>query len=438
MKHIVVFGAGKSATCLIEYLITTVQANNWQLTVADNNLATARSKTGDAPHTRAVAIDVEDDTSRSSLITTASLVISLLPPSLHYFVAKDCVELGKHLLTASYIDERIAALAPQIENKGLLFLCEMGLDPGIDHMSAMQLIHRIKASGSRITAFKSHCGGLVAPENDDNPWHYKISWNPRNVVLAGKAGALFKEDGREIHLPYEQLFDPNRGVNIPELGFLAWYPNRDSLSYIPVYQLEEASTFIRTTLRYPGFCFGWKNLIDLKLTDETGQYQTDGMTLQQFFHQHFAAHKAAATAAGQMHEGNLFMQQLRFLGMDDNHTQINKGTCSTADVLQFALEKKLVLGKDDKDMIVMLHEITYETAAGISNTISSTLIVKGKDQLHTAMAKTVGLPLGIAAKLILQGKIQLTGLHIPIIEAIYEPVLEELEQHGIVFNEHIS
>jgi saccharopine dehydrogenase-like NADP-dependent oxidoreductase len=502
MKHIVVFGAGKSATCLIEYLTTTVQANNWQLTVADSNLAAARSKTGDAPHTQAVAINVEDDASRSALITTASLVISLLPPSLHYLVAKDCVELGKHLLTASYIDDRIAALAPQIENKKLLFLCEMGLDPGIDHMSAMQLIHRIKASGCRITSFKSHCGGLVAPENDDNPWHYKISWNPRNVVMAGKTGAIFKEDGNEIHLPYEQLFDPNRGVNIPGLGFLAWYPNRDSLSYIPVYQLEEATTFIRTTLRYPEFCFGWKNIIELKLTDETEQYQTDGMTLQQFFHQHFTTHgfsewiekqltarfaqtkqlleklqqlleaekevneddrkglqdfmmvddngqlldinldevktKAAATVAGQMHEANLSMKQLFFLGMDDKDTLINKGTCSTADVLQFALENKLVLGKEDKDMIVMLHEITYETADGISNTISSTLIVKGQDQLRTAMAKTVGLPLGIAAKLILQEKIQLTGLHIPIIEAIYEPVLEELKQHGIVFIEHIS
>lgn len=502
MKHIVVFGAGKSATCLIEYLTATVQANNWQLTVADNNLSLARSKTGDAPHTRAVAINVENGSDRSALIATASLVISLLPPSLHFLVAKDCVELGKHLLTASYVDERIAALAPQIQNKGLLFLCEMGLDPGIDHMSAMQLIHRIKASGGRITSFRSHCGGLVAPENDDNPWHYKISWNPRNVVLAGKGGAIFKDNQEKIHLPYEQLFDASRVVNIPELGYLAWYPNRDSLSYIPVYQLEEAATFIRTTLRYPEFCFGWKNVIELKLTDETEQYHTNGMTLQQFFQQHFNTHgfsdwiekqltarfvqtkqlleklqqlleaeqevdetdrkalqdfmmvddhgqlmdinlnevktKAAATVAGQMHEANLSMKQLFFLGMDDDKTLINKGTCSTADVLQFALETKLALGREDKDMIVMLHEITYETTDGIANNISSTLIVKGEDQLRTAMAKTVGLPLGIAAKLILQDKIQLTGLHIPILSQIYEPVLEELEQHGIIFFENIS
>lgn len=502
MKHIVVFGAGKSATCLIEYLITTVQANGWQLTVADNNLALARSKTGNAAHAQAVAVNVEDDSSRGALIATASLVISLLPPALHYLVAKDCVELGKHLLTASYVDERIAALAPQIEHKGLLFLCEMGLDPGIDHMSALQLIHRIQAAGGRITAFRSHCGGLVAPENDDNPWRYKISWNPRNVVLAGKAGAIFKEDGHELHMPYEQLFDANRVVNVPGLGNLAWYPNRDSLSYLSVYKLEETATFIRTTLRYPEFCLGWKNLIELKLTDETTRYETDGMTLQQFFQQHFNTHgfsdwiekqltarfaqtkqlleklqqlldaeqeveeserralqdfmmvddsgqlmdinldeiktKAAATVANQMHEANLSMKQLFFLGMDDDKTLINKGVCSAADVLQFALEKKLVLGKEDKDMIVMLHEVSYETADGTSNSITSSLLVKGRDQLRTAMAKTVGLPLGIAAKLILQEQISLTGLHIPIVAAIYEPVLEELRQHGVVFVEHMA
>jgi saccharopine dehydrogenase-like NADP-dependent oxidoreductase len=478
-----------------------VQAHQWQLTVADNNLELALSKTGGAPATQAVAVNVENETERTALIAQADIVISLLPPTLHFLVATTCVELGKNLLTASYIDDKIGSLAPQIKNKGLLFLCEMGLDPGIDHMSAMQLIHRIKAGGGNITAFRSHCGGLVAPENDSNPWHYKISWNPRNVVLAGKAGAVFKENSTSIQVPYEELFDPNKVVNIPELGLLAYYPNRDSLGYIPVYHLEEATTFIRTTLRYPEFCFGWKNIIELKLTDEEPQYDTDGMTLQQFFQLHFNTHgfsswierqltarvaktkqlleklqqlleaekevseadrrelqdfmmvddqgklmdinleevktKAAASVAGQMHEANLSMKQLLFLGMDDNETLINKGLCSAADVLQFALEQKLALEKEDKDMIVMLHEITYETAAGDQEQVTSTLIVKGEDQLRTAMAKTVGLPLGIAAKLILQKKIQLTGLHIPIVEAIYHPVLEELKEHGVIFMENI-
>jgi len=498
MKSILVFGAGKSATCLIEYLVKETGVHKWQLTVADGNLALAESKTGNHPHTKAILADVENTEARQSLIAKADIVISLLPPHLHILVAKDCVLFGKNLLTASYADAAIRELLPGIEEKNLLFLCEMGLDPGIDHMSAMQLIHRIKSEGGKIHSFKSHCGGLVAPESDDNPWHYKISWNPRNIVQAGMAGAAFKEDGITRTMKYEELFDANRVVDIPELGYLAWYPNRDSLSYIPLYHLEQANNFIRTTLRYPEFCFGWKNVIELKLTDETIQYDTDGMSLQDFFQQHFNRYgfadwlekqltdrfsktkqlleklqqlleveqgadalekkelqefmmvddngelmdvnldvvktKAAATVAGQMHEANLSMKQLFFLGMDDKDTIINKGQCSALDVLQFSLEKKLALQPDDKDMIVMLHEIGYEIDNRVYD-IRSSLVVKGKDSLRTAMAQTVGLPLGIAAKLILLGKIKLTGLHIPVAAEIYEPVMKELQEHGIIFTE---
>lgn len=498
MKNIVVIGAGKSSTVLIEYLIKQTAENDWQLTVADSNLALARSKTSTAPQAKALALDVTDDTQRNNLILSADIVISLLPPDLHFLVARDCLQSGKHLLTASYVDDKIQQMASQIEGKGIVFLCEMGLDPGIDHMSAMQLIHDIKKRGGKITSFKSHAGGLVAPESDDNPWHYKISWNPRNVVMAGKAGATFKEENNINRLNYEELFDAGRVVNIPGLSYLAWYPNRDSLSYIPLYQLNEAETFIRTTLRYPEFCFGWKNIVELKLTDETVQYDTNGMSLQQFFQLHFAKYgfnewiekqltarfaqtkqlleklqqlleaeqevadeerkelqkfmmvddngdlmdvnldqvktQAAATVAGQMHEANLSMKQLFFLGMDDDKTLIDKGNCSAADVLQFAMEKKLALQDADKDMIVMLHELEYEMD-GQPHKTASCLIVKGEDHLRTAMAKTVGLPLGIAAKLILQEKIKLTGLHIPIIPEIYEPVLKELEDYGVRFKE---
>lgn len=498
MKRIVLFGAGKSATSLIEYLVKQCALNEWFLTVADSNFQQALSKTGGAVRTRACKLNIEEEQGRKALIRESDIVISLLPPSLHVLVAGDCVELGKNLLTASYIDDHLRALEPAIKEKNLLFLCEMGLDPGIDHMSAMQLIHRVKLAGGIIHSFKSHCGGLVAPESDDNPWRYKVSWNPRNVVLAGKGGALFKADGRVSELPYEQLFDPNRVIDIPGIGFLAWYPNRDSLQYIDLYQLEEAHHFIRTTLRYPEFCFGWKNIIELKLTDDTPQYDTDGMTLQQFFHLHFGQHgfsewienqltnrfaqtkqlleklqqlleaeqevdenerkelqdfmmvdddgqlmdvnldevktQAAATVAGQMHEANLSMKQLMYLGMDDRQTVINKGRCSAADILQFALEKKLPLGARDKDMVVMLHELEYEMN-GRSEKLSSCLVVKGEDQLHTAMAKTVGLPLGIAATLILEGKLSLKGLHIPIAPDIYEPVLQALKEYGIAFQE---
>jgi saccharopine dehydrogenase-like NADP-dependent oxidoreductase len=237
--HILVFGAGKSSTVLIDYLKRETQRRQWELTVADADLQTVIQKLGTEMHTHAVQLDITNTEKRRSLIASADVVISLMPPALHYHVAMDCLDLGKHLLTASYVDDQIKALQQQIAEKGLLFLCEMGLDPGIDHMSAMQLIHTIKAKGGKIHSFLSHCGGLVAPESDNNPWHYKISWNPRNVVLAGKAGAVFLKNGEEQALSYEQLFRASGNVTIPGLGELAYYANRDSLSYIPKYEIVQ-------------------------------------------------------------------------------------------------------------------------------------------------------------------------------------------------------
>ncbi|NNV57526.1 saccharopine dehydrogenase C-terminal domain-containing protein [Limnovirga soli] len=496
-KHIVLFGAGKSATVLIEYLKNQATENNWQLTVADSNLEAAKAKVGEHALATAVAINIEDAAARKALVAQADVVISMMPHALHYLIALDCLELNKHLLTASYVSEDIQALASSIKEKNLLFLCEMGLDPGIDHMSAMQIFDTIKKAGGKITSFKSHCGGLVAPESDDNPWHYKISWNPRNIILAGKAGAVYKENGQIVDLKYEALFNPTKKVALPNGDAYAYYPNRDSLGYIDLYKLPDVATFIRTTLRHPDFSFGWKNIIDLHLTDETPSYETDGLTVAAFFKAHFKKYgfgdwlnemlksrldyaremmeklmvlmnedksaaeeglisedemmfindkgalttvdiddvrnNAAASVADKMHEANLSMKQLFFLGLDDE-TLINKGLCSAADVLQFILEKKLALKPEDKDMIVMLHEIEYVLNEKI-HTIKSSLVVKGDDSLHTAMAKTVGLPLGIAATLILKGSLQETGLHIPVTAAIYEPVLAALQQQGIIFEE---
>jgi saccharopine dehydrogenase-like NADP-dependent oxidoreductase len=498
LKHIVIFGAGKSSTYLIEYLLRQLPLNNWTLSVLDADLRAAQLKIGHTPNAFAEAVDVSNEVQRNRWVKSADIVISLLPPSLHYLVAIDCVYFGKNLLTASYVDSKMEGLREAINNKGLLFLCEMGLDPGIDHMSAIKIIRELQNKGAVITSFRSHCGGLVAPESDDNPWHYKVSWNPRNIVLAGKSGAVYREKNREISLPYEELFDSNNVVDIAGLGSLSYYPNRDSLGYIKQYHLDQVNTFIRTTLRHPEFCFGWKNIIQLKLTDETIQYDTDGLTLKRFFQLHLNQHgfsewienqltarflqtkllleklqqllsaeeevdeeqmkelqefmmvdgkgklfdvnldavktKAAATVAGQMHEANLSMKQLFFLGMDDDETVINNGLCSAADILQFILEKKLALGPDDRDMIVMLHEIDYKIGEE-NNSIKSSLIVKGENNVRTAMAKTVGLPLAIATKLILQGKIKTKGLQIPIVPEIYEQVLEELKEYGIQFFE---
>jgi len=503
LKSILLFGAGKSATVLISYLLDQAEAENWKVIVADSNRHLIEEKTAGHPAAEPVEIDINNVALRQGLIKRSDLVISMMPPSLHILIAKDCLHFQKHLLTASYLDDEIRSLSAEAESRDIIFLCEMGLDPGIDHMSALMIINKLKAEGADINSFKSHCGGLVAPESDNNPWKYKISWNPRNVVLAGKAGALYREDGREISEPYETLFNNNRLVNSneEEIGWLGYYPNRNSLPYIDLYKLEEAHTFIRTTLRYPQFLYGWKNVIDLKLTDEEKFYETDGKSLQAWFHEHMQKHgfgdwlnekltasftqtkdlldnlvklmeaedaieeggeplpenlmlvddkgelkdielediksKAAATMALQMHEANLMLKQLFFLGMDDDKTLVNLGICSAADVLQFALEKKLALEPGDKDMIVMLHEIGYRMN-GNDHQLTSTLIVKGENSSHTAMAKTVGLPLGIAAKLILNGKIKSRGVRIPINEEIYLPVMKELEANGIHFTENIS
>ena len=450
MKTILLFGAGKSATVLIDQLIADAEANNWKFIIADASKELILSKTNNSPFAEAVELDINNEKARETLIQSAHVVISMMPPDLHFIVAKDCVEYRKHLLTASYLDDKIKSLRDEISNRKLLFLCEMGLDPGIDHMSAHKLIDEIKAEGGVISSFKSHCGGLVAPESDDNPWHYKISWNPRNIVMAGKAGAVYKLNGQIVKENYEALFKPERGVRLDEaLGFLSWYPNRDSLPYIDLYGLHDAETFLRTTLRYPDFMYGWNNIVELQLTDETKSYETDGMSLAGFFKQHFEKVNFAEwltkkleerlTDGGEnkMHEADITLKQLIFLGMNDDETLINKGLCSTADVLQFAMERKLALKPEDKDMIVMLHELEFRVQSSEFR-VQSYLIVKGEDSLRTAMAKTVGLPLAIAAKLILNETIKLRGLHIPTHVEIYEPVLKELEEHGIRFVEKKS
>ena len=425
-KHILLFGAGKSATVLIDYLGKITLQKQWIFTVADVNEQVILAKTSGMPHIQAKAIQIEEEESRKALIEAADVVISMLPPTLHHLVAKDCLLLRKHLLTASYIDPAIKALDKEIAAAGLLFLGEMGLDPGIDHMSAMKIIDHIHAQGGTITSFKSHCGGLVAPESDTNSWHYKISWNPRNIVTAGQAGAIYKEQDAIQKMDYNNIFKNAGTVEVEGIGQLAFYPNRDSLSYIPVYGLNDASTFIRTTLRYPGFCTGWQKIIEAGLTDDRVMIDTDHLSYGRFLREQLAANQVQLDTP-------LLEQQFEMLGLYNNHS-INKGPQSAAAILQDIIEEQWKLEHGDKDLIVMLHEISY-TLNNSNHSIKSTLVVKGDDELRTAMAKTVGLPLGIAATLLLENKITLRGLHIPTIPAIYLPVLNELANEGIRFEE---
>lgn len=428
MKQVLLFGAGKSATVLIDFLREIAVAKDITLTIADADESLARAKAGDHPRAKAIGTDISDETMRHELIRNADIVISMLPPALHYLVAVDCLYFSKSLLTASYVDDRIRALDQQVKEKGILFLCEMGLDPGIDHMSAMRLIHNITNRGGKVNSFRSHCGGLVAPESDNNPWHYKFTWNPRSVILAGKAGAVYRMGNRTVTQPYASLFRDCAEVPVEGLGRLACYPNRDSLSYMPVYGLSDAETFVRTTLRYPSFCTGWQALVEQGFTDEDEMIDMSKLTIAEFLRMPFAAAGVAPTGT--------LADQLDSIGWNDM-SPVATGKCSRAQALQSILEKKWALQPGDRDMIVMLHEIGY-SMDGKDSMVRSQLVVKGRDPLHTAMAQTVGLPLGIAAVLALEGRIEAKGVHIPIIPEIYGPVLDELAHRGIAFDESES
>lgn len=433
MKTILLFGAGKSATSLIEYLGKSSDENGWKFVVCDTDLALVQSKIKSFKNAVARSVNVSDESRRHEMIREANLVISMLPAALHFLVAKDCAHFSKNLLTASYIDDSIRSLEKEIREKGLLFIGEMGLDPGIDHMSAMKLIDGIKNKGGKIISFTSHCGGLVSPEYDDNPWHYKITWNPANVVSAGSSGAVFLKNKEVVEITYKDIFkDEDNVVDIPDLGPLAWYANRDSLSYIKTYQLDGINTFLRTTLRHPSFNKGWNILVNAEFTSKADQELIkDCNTFNEWFSLKMAGVKEDYP---QEKWGKDFIGQIDFLGMA-SASPLPDNAENSASILLHLLEKKLVMKPDDKDMIVMLHELEYELN-GQKKELKSSLIVKGKDQLHTAMSQTVGFPLGIAAKLIMQNKLKLTGLHIPVIKEIYEPVLDELAQYGIKFNEH--
>ena len=435
---ILILGAGKSATILIEYLQQKAVENNWYILLADGDENVAIKKWNNAPNGHAIGIDILDTTKRHDLISSTTVVISMLPAFLHTLVAEDCLLLGKSLFTASYVEEGMKKIQNQIQKKGLLFLCEMGLDPGIDHMSAMELIHRIQKQGGKITSFASHCGGLIAPESDNNPWHYKISWNPRNIILAGKSGAIYLENGKEVSIPYTQLFQGYPILNIDEIAPLTYYPNRNSLDYIQTYSLEGIQNFVRTTLRSVDFCAGWNAIIQLKLTDETSFPLQEGTTIQQWFQNHLRAHSLEDKYDRLIQDPTLF-SLLQFIDFKSDKiipfTLTNSAhSTNNASILQWILEEKWKLEPSDKDMIVMQHQIEY-SLQNETHSIESSLVLIGKDATHTAMASTVGLPLAISVCAYLKGEITCTGLHIPTLPEIYDTVLKVLKEEGIVFTE---
>ena len=434
-QTILIIGAGKSATVLIQYLQQKAVENDWYILLADGDEATAKNKWNNAPNGNAVGIDIENDIDRQNLVQKADIVVSMMPAHLHFLIAKDCLHFGKPLFTASYVDDNMRSIAAEIESKQLLFLCEMGLDPGIDHMSAMAIIDEIHEKGGKITSFKSHCGGLVAPESDDNPWHYKISWNPRNIILAGKSGAIYLENGATVTKHYPEIFEKTPVVDLPGIGHLAYYPNRNSLSYIDTYQLHGVKDFVRTTLRYPAFCIGWNAIVQLHLTDETAIELAPNTTVQNWFETHIQQ-KGLEQVLKKFIQDPGIKEQLEFIGLYES-TPIPAQFNSNASILQWLLEGKWKLAATDKDLVVMLHEIEY-SIGDRQFKLDSSMVLTGEDAINTAMATTVGLPLAMGVCAYLKGEIKMTGLHIPIDARIYQPILKSLAEEGIVFQETLT
>lgn len=440
MKNILVIGAGRSASSLIRYLLEHSSAEGWKIKVADVSIELARQKTVQHANASAIGFDVNNVEQRQAEIKQANVVVSMLPASMHLIVATDCLQFGKHLITASYVSKDIAALDADAKKKGILFLNEMGLDPGIDHMSAMQIIDRIKASGGELTAFRSYCGGLVAPESNDNPWGYKFTWNPRNVVLAGQGTAQYIEDGQYKYIPYNRLFTQIENVSVEGYGEFDAYANRDSLSYRQPYGLESIPTMLRGTLRMKGYCNAWNVFVQLGLTDDTYKIaDSNKMTYAQLVEAYLPNGNGSivhrlSTFLNET-EGSELMKKIIWLGILENE-KIKISNSSPAEILQELLERKWKLKENDKDMIVMQHKFNYKLNSE-EKMITSSLVVKGHDQIYTAMAQTVGLPMAIATKLLLNNRVKSRGVVIPTVKEIYEPVLKELEGLGIKFNEKL-
>ena len=439
MKNILLLGAGRSATVLISYLVEQAVLHDWHLTIADATVEHIRQRSLPA-FVQLIPLNMEEENLVKAEIEKAGLVISMLPTTFHLMVARWCLQVKKNLITASYVSPELKALDSVVREAGLTFLMEAGLDPGIDHMSAMAIIQKIKKQGGRLHAFKSYTGGLLAPESDTNPWHYKFTWNPRNVIIAGQGTAKYLEEGQIKYIPYQQLFNRTESLSVLRLGEFDGYANRNSLPYLEPYNLQDISTLIRGTLRRKGYCQAWQHLVQLGLTDDTYYLQNPTeITYRQFI-------ESFLPASGQT-EQPWYERLASYLNLPADNEDIVRikwlefpeepiglANATPAQVLEKLLSRKWQLNPDDKDMVVMQHIFDYHLGDK-KRRLTSSLVVIGEDSQRTAMAKTVGLPVGIISKLMLQNQIPYQGIVIPTLAEIYEPVLAELEKYGICFVE---
>lgn len=440
MKNILILGAGLSASSLIRYLLEKSTQFNWQVRICDRDFDLVKQKINGNENGVALSFNALDPEERKPEIEKADLVISMLPARFHVEVAKDCIELKTNLITPSYISPEMRELNQAAKDAGIVIMNEIGVDPGLDHMSAMKIIHAVQNKGGNLTAFRSFCGGLIAPESDNNPWNYKFTWNPRNVVLAGQGGAAsFKEQGQYKYIPYNRLFGRLHYMNVDGYGEFVGYANRDSLSYRKTYGLENIPTIYRGTLRRPGYCIAWNVFIELGMTDDSYKMtNTENLTPRKFLNA-FLPYSGVKTVEDKFKE---FLREDRmehynrfeWLGLFEDEPIIGIENASPAQILQKIMEGKMGLEDGDKDMLVMIHEFEYELN-GKQYGITSNMVNIGEDQVYTSMSNTVGLPAAICAKMILNGELKATGVTLPIQPEVYEPILSELESFNIKFSE---
>ncbi len=437
MQKILLLGGGLSTTSFIKYILDNAEKYDWKLRIGDQQLAPIKKQLANHPRGECFDFDVTNQEQLYHEVSEADIVVSMLPARFHHFVARAAVELGKNMVTASYVSEDIKELDSKAKQKGVLILMEIGLDPGIDHMSAMQIIDKIKDQGGKINLFKSFTGGLVAPKFDNNPWNYKFTWNPRNVILAGQGVSKFIRNNKYKYIPYNQLFTRIERITFDEVGEFEGYANRDSLKYREIYGLENIPTMFRGTLRRPGFCKSWDVFVKLGMTDDSYLMEdVANMTYREFTNSFLVYHKTKTVEEKiinlfNLKEDSSILYKLRWLGLFSDE-KIGLVEATPAQILQHILMKKWALDEGDKDMIVMRHLFEYEIN-NKSEQIESSLVVYGGD--HTAMSITVGTPLAIAVKRILTGNLTGSGVQIPITKDIYEPILNELKEFGVIFKE---
>ncbi len=441
MRKVLVIGAGRSSSSLIQYLLDKSTSENLHITIADISLENAKERANNHKNASAILFDVFNTEQRREEIEKATIVISMLPARFHIEVAKDCVDLNKHMVTASYISKEMKELDEAVKKKGLVFMNEIGLDPGLDHMSAMQIINKIKENGAKMLLFESFCGGLVAPESDNNLWNYKFTWNPRNVVLAGQGGAaMFIQEGTYKYIPYHKLFRRTEFLNIDGSGKFEAYANRDSLKYRSVYGLDNISTMYRGTIRKVGFSRAWNVFVQLGMTDDTYTIEDSMNMSYRDFTNLFLAYSPSDSVELKfrsylkIEQDDIMWDKFLELDIFNPNKNIGLENATPAQILQKILMDQWTLQEDDKDMIVMHHKFGYEYQ-NERRQIESSMVINGDDQTFTAMAKTVGLPVAMATLKILNKEITTPGVQLPITKEVYEPILKELEEYGINFIE---